>query len=320
MPAAVIERLAPDERATGVSARAARDAVLTAAVDEARAAAVEVADVPTDVGEHLGTSAQADRLISHHFACTMRGYRGWHWIVTLARVPRGKVATVCEVDLLPSDESVLAPEWLPWDQRLEPGDIGPGDVLPFRADDPRLEPGFEKTGDPEIDDVAIGELALARARVLSPAGRDAAAQRWYNGDHGPTSRGSRASAQACGSCGFLELLQGSLGQVFGVCTNAWSPDDGTVVSMNHGCGAHSETDAPERPTDWPEPSAIIDEGAIEVVRTTPSVEPTPVEPVETKPVETGFDKLNQRSSVESKSSVEPVETKPADTTEAPPTP
>lgn len=282
MPAAVLTRLAPDQRATGVSARAARDTVLVGAVDVARAAAEEVADTTAEVGEHLGTSAQADRLISHHFACTLRGYRGWHWIVTLARVPRGKVATVCEVDLLPGAEAVLAPDWLPWDQRLRPGDVGPGDVLPFRADDPRLEPGFEKTGDPAIDEVAIDELALARARVLSPAGRDAAAQRWYDGEHGPETRSARASAQSCGSCGFLELLQGSLGQVFGVCTNEWSPDDGTVVAMNHGCGAHSETDTPDRPSEWPEPSAIIDEGAIEVVESSTPDEPeTPSAPVET---------------------------------------
>lgn len=30
---------------------------------------------------------------------------------------------------------------------------------------------------------------------------------------------------------------GSLGTVFGVCANAWSPDDGKVVSLDHGCGA-----------------------------------------------------------------------------------
>src|SRR6187549_3056828 len=113
----------------------------------------------------------------------------------------------------------------PWSERIRPGDIGPGDVLPFKADDPRLEPGWTPTGDPELDDVAIDELALARVRVLSPEGRDEAAERWYRGPHGPTSAGSLASAAACGSCGFLVPLQGSLGTVFGVCANQWSPDD-----------------------------------------------------------------------------------------------
>ncbi|BDZ42664.1 hypothetical protein GCM10025865_19630 [Paraoerskovia sediminicola] len=252
-------------RQTGVSARAARDAVLNGAVDAAREAAVGVANRPADVGDHLGTTAQADRLISHHFACNLKGYRGWHWTVTVARVPRGRTATICEVELLPGDEALLAPDWLPWSERLRPGDVRPGDVLPFKADDPRLEAGYTPTGDVEVDEVAIDELALARVRVLSPEGRDAAAQRWYDGDRGPSSPAAVASKRDCGSCGFLAPLQGALGQVFGVCAGEWSPSDGTVVSLDHGCGAHSETDVAPHPSDWPEPSAIIDETTLEVV-------------------------------------------------------
>ncbi|MCM3534538.1 DUF3027 domain-containing protein [Cellulosimicrobium funkei] len=256
---------AAEERVRGVSARAARDAVLTGAVELARAAAQEVAESPEDVGEHLGTVAEADRLISHRFACTMRGYRGWHWTVTLARVPRGRTATVCEVELLPGDGALLAPSWLPWSERLRPGDVGPGDVLPFRADDPRLEPGYVPTGDEEQDAVAIEELALARARVLSPQGRDEAAERWYRGSRGPTTRGAVAAAADCGSCGFLVPLQGSLGQVFGVCANEWAPDDGKVVSLDHGCGAHSETDVEPQRSEWPDPDPLVDELHVEIV-------------------------------------------------------
>ena len=256
---------AAEERVRGVSARAARDAVLTGAVELARAAAQEVAESPEDVGEYLGTVAEADRLISHRFACTMRGYRGWHWTVTLARVPRGRTATVCEVELLPGDGALLAPSWLPWSERLRPGDVGPGDVLPFRPDDPRLEPGYVPTGDEEQDAVAIEELALARARVLSPQGRDEAAERWYRGSRGPTTRGAVAAAADCGSCGFLVPLQGSLGQVFGVCANEWSPDDGKVVSLDHGCGAHSETDVEPQRSEWPDPDPLVDELHVEIV-------------------------------------------------------
>lgn len=249
-----------------VSARAAKDAVLTGAVDLARAAAEQVAEHVGDVGEHLGTVVEEDRLISHQFACTMLGYRGWRWTVTVARVPRGRTATVCEVELLPGEGSILAPEWLPWSERLQPGDIGVGDVLPFQADDPRLEPGYVPTGDEEQDAVAIEELALARVRVLSPEGRDEAAERWYRGTRGPTAPGAVASGAECGSCGFLVPLQGALGQVFGVCANAWSPDDGKVVSLDHGCGAHSETDVEPHPTDWPAADPLIDEMDVEIVQ------------------------------------------------------
>lgn len=227
------------------------DAVLTGAVDLARAAAEEAAARPSDVGEHLGTVVEDERLVSHRFATTAPGYRGWHWTVTLSRVPRGRVATVSEVELLPGDDALLAAPWVPWAERLRPGDIGPGDVLPFRPDDPRLEPGWQPSDDDEHGP-AIEELALARARALGPQGRDEAAQRWHLGSHGPTSAIALASTSPCSSCGFLVPLSGSLGLVFGVCANEWSPDDGKVVSLDHGCGAHSETDSDTPPSMWPD--------------------------------------------------------------------
>ena len=42
------------------------------------------------------------------------------------------------------------------------------------------------------------------------------------------------------TCGFVVRLGGLLGQAFGVCANEYSPSDGHVVTMDHGCGAHSE--------------------------------------------------------------------------------
>lgn len=252
-------------RARRVSSRARNDAVLLGAVELARAAALDVASSPEDVGEHLGTVAEGERLMSHRFAAGMKGYRGWHWTVTLARVPRGRSATVCEVELLPGDDAILAPEWVPWSERLRPGDVRPGDTLPFRPDDPRLEPGWTPTGDEELDGVAIDELALARQRVLSPQGRDEAAERWYRGSRGPTAPGAVASPAECTTCGFLVPLQGPLGQLFGVCANEWSPDDGKVVSLDHGCGAHSETDVSRRRSDWPAPAPLIDESSIDRV-------------------------------------------------------
>ncbi|GAA4719261.1 DUF3027 domain-containing protein [Isoptericola chiayiensis] len=252
-------------KARRVSSRARNDAVLLGAVELARAAAQDVAGSPDDVGEHLGTLAEGERLMSHRFAAAMKGYHGWHWTVTLARVPRGRTATVCEVELLPGDDAILAPEWVPWSERLRPGDVRPGDTLPFRPDDPRLEPGWTPSGDEEQDEVAIDELALARQRVLSPQGRDEAAERWYRGSQGPTSRGAVASDSECSTCGFLVPLQGPLGQLFAVCANEWSPDDGKVVSLDHGCGAHSETDVRRRRSEWPANDPLIDESTIEPV-------------------------------------------------------
>ena len=139
---------------------------------------------------------------------------------------------------------------MPYAERLAPGDVGPGDVTPYVADDPMLVAGFEATGDEDVDEVALWELGLGRHRVLSAEGREAAAQRWYDGEAGPTAAVAVKAPAPCSTCGFFVPMAGALRAVFGVCANEWSPSDGRVVSLDHGCGAHSEADleapAPER--------------------------------------------------------------------------
>ena len=132
----------------------ARDNVLTAAVDLARAAAVEVAESPDVVGAHLGTVAEAERVVTHRFESLAKGYPGWEWTVTLARVPRGRTATVSEVNLVATEAAITAPPWVPWADRLRPGDLGPKDVLPYLEDDERLDQGYEATGE-DADRLAI---------------------------------------------------------------------------------------------------------------------------------------------------------------------
>jgi hypothetical protein len=80
-----------------------------------------------------------------------------------------------------------------------------------------------------------------RSRVLSAIGRDETAARWYHSEHGPGTPLARAAPGPCVTCGFLTPLGGPLGRVFGVCANEYAPDDGRVVSLDHGCGAHSES-------------------------------------------------------------------------------
>ena len=95
---------------------------MAAAVDAARAGLLEV--VPAEqIGSYIGAFPDAERLVTHRFESLRPGYNGWHWYATVARVPRGKTATVCEVGLLPSENAVLAPEWLPWSERLRPEDV-----------------------------------------------------------------------------------------------------------------------------------------------------------------------------------------------------
>jgi hypothetical protein len=325
------------------------DEACAQAVDLARGAAEELAG-PGGVGEHVGVTADGDRVVTHRFSCLDPAYRGWCWAVTVARASRAKNVTVDETLLVPGPEAILAPDWVPWKERVLPGDLGVGDLLPAPPDDARLVPAASLEGDdgvsdwgetawampgtePEdlvpvpsaellaedpddeldiaaedLDDAETAEAIAAvvtagasatgadiagadvvrqdvledrppRARVLSAIGRDDTALRWYTSEHGPKSPLANAAPGLCSGCGFLVRLGGPLGRVFGVCANEYAPDDGRVVSVDHGCGAHSEgvtaatADQPLRP--------VIDELGYDLVDMPGvSVEETVFEPLD----------------------------------------
>ncbi|EYT63066.1 hypothetical protein H483_0108870 [Dietzia sp. UCD-THP] len=230
---------------------------LASGVDVARSAVEEFA---TDgVGEHLGSVVEAPFTTTHRFASDLAGYRGWYWACVLALVPGGEV-TVDEISLLPGPGSVVAPEWVPWEKRIRPGDLGAGDLLPPAEDDERLVPGQLLTGDDELDEVA-GPVGLGRPRHLSREGRSAAAARWAAA-RGPDSEIARGAKHHCGSCGFLLPISGSLGAMFGVCANEYSAD-GQVVHLQYGCGAHSEVQVATEST--APATEAYDDAAVDVV-------------------------------------------------------
>lgn len=105
--------------------------------------------------------SEGDRVVTHLFECKEMGYRGWRWAVTVARASRSKLVTLDETVLLPGPDSLQPPEWVPWSDRLRPGDMGPGDLLPTEAEDLRLEPGYS------------GEDAPPPNSAVREAGRDA---------------------------------------------------------------------------------------------------------------------------------------------------
>ncbi|MEU1073390.1 MULTISPECIES: DUF3027 domain-containing protein [unclassified Streptomyces] len=257
------------------------DRLCAEAVDLAREAAEEAA-APGVVGEHVSVVAEGDRVVTHFFECKEPGYRGWRWAVTVARASRAKLVTLDETVLLPGPDALQAPEWVPWSERLRPGDMGPGDLLPTEADDLRLEPGYTGEDAPppnsavseemaervEAEDAELvarpgaargtiaavaEELGLRRARVLSRYGLHAAADRWDE-SFGAKTPMAQAAPASCVSCAFLVPLAGSLRQAFGVCANEFSPADGRVVSLSYGCGGHSEAAVMPKP---PRPSAPV---------------------------------------------------------------
>lgn len=274
------------------------EAVLTGAVEQARAAIAEHSG--DTVGEYLGATFDDSTAATHRFLANLPGYQGWQWAVVVAAHPGADHATISEVVLVPGPTALLAPKWVPWQDRLRAGDLGPGDLLAAPSEDPRLVPGFSATGDPAIDDVAY-ELGLGRRRLLSELGRADAAQRWHDGDFGPGSAMARSTRRVCRDCGFYLPVSGVLGLMFGVCANELSAD-GHVVDAEYGCGAHSDTPAPQG-TGSPLYDAY-DDGVLDVVEPAePSAEAPPVadeppEPRADEPPEPSADEEQQAPSDE----------------------
>ncbi|MEN9517318.1 MAG: hypothetical protein RL239_122 [Actinomycetota bacterium] len=211
------------------------------AADFARAAALEDAKNEKYVGTLISIDSDDDHVATYLFEAFLPGYVGWRWAVTVAKVDADSNATICDVVLLPGSEALLAPEWIPYSSRITAEDVGVGTIVPTAPDDPRLVPTNNVLpSDEELDLHELFELGAGRVRVLSIEGRDQAAKRWIEGDRGPNAPIAQYAPKNCGSCGFYLPIAGSFRQAFGVCANAISPEDARVVSVNHGCGAHSE--------------------------------------------------------------------------------
>ena len=137
------------------------DAFLAASVDVARAAVEGIAPAE-QIGRHLGAKSEGDRLVTHLFESKLPGYGGWQWYAVLTRNSRSKTVTVDELGLLPSEDSILAPEWVPWAERVRPEDA--------QQDEAAEAPAAAAASDETADDGA----AEAQAEPAE-AGADAGA-------------------------------------------------------------------------------------------------------------------------------------------------
>lgn len=402
----------------------------------ARRMAVEAAEDADGVGDFVEAIEAGDGVTDFRFVALLRGYEGWQWSVTMFHDAELDRWTVNESTLVPTDQALRPPPWVPWKDRLLPTDLSVTDSIGTQPDDPRLEPGMtaddiaamsqqgsaaddaasqtvtpdvaaedvatenaatetdavaegetaastgeavasaandsaanasdttatetaddngetgepatiessaaetgaatasaatavEKSADSSVDDASadvaepgtadtvgaadsadsadtgsaeagsaaadsdpastspqdvddvVSEFDLSRRHVLSPLGRAQTAKRWYEGPRGPKSLSTKtASGNLCSTCGFFVPIKGELGDMFGVCANKWSPDDGKVVSLDHGCGEHSEIDPPQPSHIWIQSKPAFDDLHIDIVAQAPRDERADVELIE----------------------------------------
>lgn len=265
----------------------------------AKAVAIEVADEDNQVGDFVEAIDLGDDVTDFRFETRVRGYEGWQWSVTLYHDVELDHWTVNESSLVPTDKALRPPAWIPWKDRLEPTDLAVTDSIGTEPDDPRLEEGFRATDagegapaeTPEMSETsetskedvedAVEKFELSRRHVLTPLGRAQTAKRWYEGPRGPKSLSTKtADGNPCSTCGFFIPLKGELNLLFGVCANKWSPDDGRVVSVDHGCGEHSEIEPPEPSHLWVQSKLAFDDLHIDIIAQAPREERGSVELIE----------------------------------------
>jgi hypothetical protein len=102
----------------------------------ARAALLEVTPEET-IGAPVGEVDEGGGLTTYRFETTMAGYPNWNWSATIAHLPDAE-PTIVETELLPADGALLAPEWIPWSERMEDyraAQLALGEAAALEADD-----------------------------------------------------------------------------------------------------------------------------------------------------------------------------------------
>ena len=73
---------------------------------------------PSTVGEFVSETDEGDYIVTFRFATTLPGYPGWNWTIAIAHLP-DEEPTIVESELLPADGALLAPDWVPWSDRMD---------------------------------------------------------------------------------------------------------------------------------------------------------------------------------------------------------
>jgi hypothetical protein len=175
----------------------------------ALAALLEVTP-PTSVGEFVGETDEGDYVVSYRFATTLPGYPGWNWTIAVAHLP-DEEPTIVESELLPAEGALLAPDWVPWSDRMDDyraaqlalGEAASDDVDDDDDDDEddfgsdNLHGGdLDGVDIDEIEDdlVALGaELEVPEPEVAEPVARSGALELQVDEGNQPESEGDSGS-------------------------------------------------------------------------------------------------------------------------------
>lgn len=127
------------------------------AVTLALAALSEVTTADTFAQPPVVTPGEGTLTVA--FPSTQPGYPGWHWSVSVSAVP-GMEPSVLELGLVPGEGALVAPDWVPWADRLEEYLLHEKELKDQESEDDDEDDDDALDLDDDVDGVDIDQLDL----------------------------------------------------------------------------------------------------------------------------------------------------------------
>lgn len=119
-------------------------------LEKAARAALETITPTDSIGPMMSTD-ESDGIANVRFGSNLPGYVGWEWVASLAI--DGATTTILETELVAGDESIRAPEWVPWADRLREYEAS----LAAGAEDAVVVVPDDAIDDDELDDDEVDD-------------------------------------------------------------------------------------------------------------------------------------------------------------------
>lgn len=142
--------------------------------DFARTALIE-ATSKSKVGNFIEVFEDGESVATYLFENNQKGYVGWRWSVTIFQAKASDPATVSEIVLLPGPDSLVAPDWVPWSERLadyKALQLELEKQAALDAEDSDDDEDSEDDTDEELEEVAVAEPAVEESAADDSAVAD----------------------------------------------------------------------------------------------------------------------------------------------------
>jgi hypothetical protein len=80
--------------------------------------AAKAAALPGELGQYQNHIDEGEGITTYFWQAKKLGYGDWRWSVTIYQHDPATEPSLCEVVMVPGEDSLIAPKWVPWAERL----------------------------------------------------------------------------------------------------------------------------------------------------------------------------------------------------------